>query len=553
MLPGAGASLATILSDTLNGSTQVAFPDGIWVSEYVASAFTLTGVDVSVWETEPSSTSNCGGRFRVFKRTLAGTETELGGPYDLGSELVFPTSTYREDAWVGDVPDTSFAVNDRIVVKFYVTNVGGTMGSSGQCRMRYNAADGTQGDSWLNIAETVTFSSTPINDPPTISPNTADEHDYGSDTTPTLEFTGTDPESDDLRYNVQIDAASTFDSIVGSTVLDSYSESNQSSEISLDSSALIKAGQSFNVPSNSILTQAQFYLMKVGSPTGSAHAALYAHSGTFGTSSVGTGSALATSEEFDVSALTGSYQLVTFNFEDHELAPENYVILLEYSGGDGSNRVRVGADISGPTHAGNAVRFGTGWEAVGGTDCCFYIYKVTGLPLLDKLSGTDLGFANTVTGGDTDPFNSGEKVSFTVQAGDALTSGLYYWRARAKDPTGSNQYSAWSAIRSFVINAALLVFGVQSVGNVQSSVDLSADPPSSYQVLNESPETVDSVVTTKLMSRTAEGEVPQQHAIIESHGGGDSGVVAIPPGVEVSSDTDVAGADTDVTLYGTEG
>mgnify|MGYP000898356396 CR=1 FL=1 len=74
-------------------------------------------------------------------------------------------------------------------------------------------------------------------------------------------------------------------------------------------------------------------------------------------------------------------------------------------------------------------------------------------PILSKASDTDAGFANTVSGGDTDPFNAGEKVSFTVQGGDALAAGLYYWRARCADPAGSNTFSDWTTGRSFNVRA----------------------------------------------------------------------------------------------------
>ncbi len=75
----------------------------------------------------------------------------------------------------------------------------------------------------------------------------------------------------------------------------------------------------------------------------------------------------------------------------------------------------------------------------------------SGSPILDKLSASDAGFANTITPADTDPFNSGERVSFTVQSGDALTAGSYYWRVRAKDPSGSNTWGAWSDARIFEV------------------------------------------------------------------------------------------------------
>ena len=75
-------------------------------------------------------------------------------------------------------------------------------------------------------------------------------------------------------------------------------------------------------------------------------------------------------------------------------------------------------------------------------------------PLINKFSDTDTGFANTVSGGDTDPFNSGEKADYDVQAGDELTnSTLYYWRVRGQDPGGSTKYGAWSSTRSFTTQA----------------------------------------------------------------------------------------------------
>lgn len=67
---------------------------------------------------------------------------------------------------------------------------------------------------------------------------------------------------------------------------------------------------------------------------------------------------------------------------------------------------------------------------------------------------SDAGFANQDDGGDTSPFTAGDQIGFTVQAGDALDPGTYYWRVRAKDPSGSNQWGAWSSLRSFEVSSA---------------------------------------------------------------------------------------------------
>lgn len=64
-------------------------------------------------------------------------------------------------------------------------------------------------------------------------------------------------------------------------------------------------------------------------------------------------------------------------------------------------------------------------------------------------SSVDLGFANTVTPSDTDPFNSGEKIRYTAQ--DFLLEGEYFWRARVMDPAGTGQWSDWTDDRSIII------------------------------------------------------------------------------------------------------
>lgn len=70
-----------------------------------------------------------------------------------------------------------------------------------------------------------------------------------------------------------------------------------------------------------------------------------------------------------------------------------------------------------------------------------------------RTSGTDSGFVNTVSGGDSDPFNEGERIRFTIQNADALTNGeTYYWRVRAQDVTGSGAYSDWSTTQSFTVD-----------------------------------------------------------------------------------------------------
>ena len=169
------------------------------------------------------------------------------------------------------------------------------------------------------------------------------------------------------------------------TIVDSYSEGNQDNFITLSSDVGDKqgAGQSFTCTIGGTLYSAKFYLKKYGSPTGTAVAKIYSHSGTYGTSSV-PNSLLATSDTFDVSTLSAvSFVLKEFIFSSvNKITLSNstyYVVTIEYSGGDSSKEVEVGYDNSSSTHDGNQVYLYSGtWYGnggVGGADTCFYVYK----------------------------------------------------------------------------------------------------------------------------------------------------------------------------------
>ena len=166
------------------------------------------------------------------------------------------------------------------------------------------------------------------------------------------------------------------------TLLDSYSESNVDTNEKMSSYYTEYFGQSFtsSAGSSDILDSCKFYIKKEDLPTGNAYATIYAHSGTFGTDSIPTGSILATSDALDVSTLTTSYQLITFNFTGVNrillTANTHYIVVISYTGGDRFKIVRVGADTSSPSAAGNACYniSGGAWAAVSGEDLAFYVY-----------------------------------------------------------------------------------------------------------------------------------------------------------------------------------
>lgn len=160
-----------------------------------------------------------------------------------------------------------------------------------------------------------------------------------------------------------------------------YVETNQDADYAIDWTTIFGVGQSFFNVTPATLDSCKIYLKKTGVPTGNVTAKIFAHAGTYGTSSVPTGAALATSANLDVSTLTGSYVLKTLSFTGANRIPleanTRYVLLL-----DGLNTfttvdcISAGGDTSTPSHPGNAIKTttsnGTTWAADTG-DLCFYV------------------------------------------------------------------------------------------------------------------------------------------------------------------------------------
>lgn len=168
-------------------------------------------------------------------------------------------------------------------------------------------------------------------------------------------------------------------------ISDSYSEDNVNSGLSSNGVSYDAIGQSFENVDESILESCKFYLKSTFNntlPTGDVVARVYAHSGTFGTSSVPTGDPLATSDIIDGSNFTtNEYSLTTFNFSGANRitlsSGTKYCIAVSYTSGDGTHSLGVGLDNDSPTHSGNGFRFNTGgsWQSLSAYDFCFYVYS----------------------------------------------------------------------------------------------------------------------------------------------------------------------------------
>jgi hypothetical protein len=167
------------------------------------------------------------------------------------------------------------------------------------------------------------------------------------------------------------------------TLIDSYSESNYS-----NSQGLLSArwqGQSFLNPTEIVLDSVVFYLSKYGSPISDAYISIYAMTGTFGASGVPTGSILAESDPLDVTTLTTSHALKTFNFSGTNRitlsASTHYCIVLHHAESAWPDFIYNSIDLSSPTHPGDWFQSnnGTSWShsSSGAVANIFYIYGVS--------------------------------------------------------------------------------------------------------------------------------------------------------------------------------
>lgn len=174
-----------------------------------------------------------------------------------------------------------------------------------------------------------------------------------------------------------------------STLIDSYSEANGSVYyVLIPTYGFLSVGQSFHNIEQMTLNSCKFYLNKYGSPSGNMYALLYAHSGTFGSSSVATGSVLATSSPINANTVSGA-GLIEFTFDgSYKMSPDtNYVILCNFNNGDVDNYIMVGVDNSLPVeHEGNVVTNDGSWGYDSAVDCLFYVYGTLQNPTISGIS-----------------------------------------------------------------------------------------------------------------------------------------------------------------------
>ena len=190
-----------------------------------------------------------------------------------------------------------------------------------------------------------------------------------------------------------------------SILVDSYSESNYDTDLTLLSGVIISRGQTFTA-TGGILNSAKFYLKTAGSPTGNVYAKIYAMTGVYGTNGAPTGAVLATSDAIDITTISSVYSLITFTFSGANKITltngVNYCLDCSFGGGSVGNDLVMGVDGSSPSHAGNIFSSvdDSMWVGVNTYDTCFYVYKddtITPQTILGK-SRITIATKQTLTG-----------------------------------------------------------------------------------------------------------------------------------------------------------
>lgn len=234
---------------------------------------------------------------------------------------------------------------------------------------------------------------------PSVALNTPANGDTTADTTPTLEFTGTDPQAHDLRYQVQLDTVATFDSTAANIALaTTYEIANRATSLGVTGTFL---GMGVGVVGNGkAITSARFNLIKTGSPTGNMYAKLYAVSGGLPATLVATSNAVDAATA--PAGSTTSWQEFVFT-GNQRFVMENgvsYILTYEYPTAAGSIGFNVGVDNSAPAYAGSFVRQDSSsvWSDLSATyDLIFELYTGTVAPLLDKTSQLNVTTTETFT------------------------------------------------------------------------------------------------------------------------------------------------------------
>lgn len=341
--------------------------------------------------------------------------------------------------------------------------------------------------------------------PPTVALNSPADAGSTNDTTPDLTFTGTDAEGNPATYQIQIDTVNTFDS---QTALSNYALRQSKKVPSVGYASVIDAVMDMDFLPDSLIvvdlvynndttgtitsmvdgvntytkitdidntgdTQYQRWyawgIDAVSSPTVSAAVSLNSHDMAMIVREY-TG-VLATGDPLDKEVETLTASGTTHASGNTATTAEARELIVAGVGLGANATITAGglsnvisqnsSDLYESVGAGDKLATSTGAQSASFTSSvatlgavAVHTFKLApaSTPIISKLSASDTGFVDVTDGSDTDPFDSGDQIKYTVQS--ALAAGTYYWRVRASDPAGSNSWGAWSSVRSFTVNPA---------------------------------------------------------------------------------------------------
>ena len=277
---------------------------------------------------------------------------------------------------------------------------------------------------------------------PTTTIDTPDNNATGQSITPDLLFTGTDTNADEVEYEVQVDTAVGFNSIVGSfsvnkiNVRMGYGGSPTDGvyvRVYSDTGSTL-LGTSNTVPYTSITSGGSDNDFTFTTPPQLSGTTKYYFSVYRTGARNETNYFRVFQSTSDVYADGGPYSMSNGSWGSEGTAYDHAFIVYDAASG---------AIVTQSSYGANAVSFyGVGvFEGVGQS---FTTPAVANTPLLDKLSSTESPshFAGT---GSPSPFPSGNQITYSVQAAAGLVNNTpYYWRVKAKDALGSNTFGAWS-------------------------------------------------------------------------------------------------------------
>lgn len=361
------------------------------------------------------------------------------------------------------------------------------------CTATTNGEDGAM--SWLIFAD---------NSSPTVALSTPADTGTTTDTTPDLVFTGTDTESNDVRYEVQVATATFADISVANLTSGSDTDGNSTAStasVSPSSNKLLlltvvsRTGITAdpNTPtatgngltwvaidnllwdtSSSSRKKTTVFRAMGASPSSGAIAidfggqnqthvswGLEEFTGMDTSGTNGSGAIVQTAKAYDDTTNESSFTVTLGAFSN-----SNNATFGAWGSADDTQTATAGTGFtkySDVTISGagdprlttefrndNDTSVDISWSGTvlekGGIAIEI---KNASVPLIDAVSGTDAGFSGSPD--NTDPFTSAQAVTYTVQS--ALSVGTYYWRVRAIDPSGSNSYGAWATTRSFEVTA----------------------------------------------------------------------------------------------------